>query len=262
MRRYDDPEPNENFGITVTRSPHDWTGVVFCAKQKPLHPVPHLTPKQVAPQHTGLHPSSKHGTEHMDPDGTPTVVVGNLSDLSVAMFFVSPLSSARSLKSGRWTTAQPTDAFRHPTAGVKASVSRRMFGCPKTALNRVVAREPANKGDHGLDVAAFGLARSASHPASYRAIEWQILRRFLPPHLGPSEIDGAPADELNNTKECGAPDDTPNRPTTSNASKPWYSPCSDMRHILAAQGFQRSIWTKYRICEERSLTASQCFGEA
>jgi hypothetical protein len=165
MRRYDNPEPSENFSTTVTKSPHNWTGVLSRATQNARNPLPHLTPKQTAPQHTGLHPSFKHGTEHMDPDGTPTVVIGNLSDLSVTMFFLSPLRSARSLKSksSRWTTALPTGPVRHPTTGVKTPVSTWMFGRPKTALNHLVARLLVNEGHHGRDVAAF-----ARHPANYQ----------------------------------------------------------------------------------------------
>jgi hypothetical protein len=61
--------------------------------------------------------------------------------------------------------ALPTGAV-HPTTGVKTSVSRRIFGCQKTALNQLVARLLVNDGHNGRDVAAFGLARSARLPLS------------------------------------------------------------------------------------------------
>jgi hypothetical protein len=184
----------------------------------------------------------------MDPDGTPTVVIGNLSDLSVTMSFVSPLSCARSLKSGRWTTALPTDAVPHPTAGL---TSRPKFGSPKIALNHVVARQPADEGDHGRDVAAFGLARFTRLPANYlrassrKAIGRQILRQSLDRISDPLEWTVHLPVNLAMRKN-GAADDTPNWPRTSNASKPWYSLCSDMRHTLSARGLQRSIWAKYQ----------------
>jgi hypothetical protein len=165
------------------------------------------------------------------------------------MFFRSPLRCARFLKakSSRWTTALPTGAVRHPATGVKTSVSRRMLRYRKTVLHHLVARLPVNVGDNGRDAAAFRLAYSARHPANHlRASSRQAMRAdlaMLGPHLGPSEIDGAPAD-LNNMKECGAPDDNPNWPTTiisySNASKPCYSTCSDKRHTLGARGQQSS----------------------
>ena len=166
-----------------------------------------LTPKHSAPQHTGLHLSSRHATEHMVPDETPTVTVGHLSDLSVIMFFVSLLSCARSLKSKsrRWTTALPIGAVRHPTTGVKTSASRRMFGCPKTELNHLVAPLLVNEGAHGRDVTAFGLARS--------------------PRIPLTTCEQAPATQvglgIRLARIC--------------------------RHTLGARDLQRSIWDKYQI---------------
>jgi hypothetical protein len=129
------------------------------------------------------------------------------------MLFRTPLRCARFLKtqSNRRTTALPTGAVRHRTTGV-TSASRRILGYQKTALNHLVARLLVNEADNGRDV-ALGLARSNRHPANHlRASPRQALKAdlaMLRRHLGPSEIDGAPADQLNNMKECGAPDDSP-----------------------------------------------------
>ena len=76
-------ESDDDFCVTVTKRPHHAPAAFLRARQNPAHPTPRQPAKRLAPQHTGLHLSSKPATQHMHPDETPTVVVGNLSDFEL-----------------------------------------------------------------------------------------------------------------------------------------------------------------------------------
>jgi hypothetical protein len=158
---------------------------------KPSISRPHLTPKQTAPQHYGI--ASRLRTRYRDPDETPTSAVGNLSVLSLTMFFVALLSCARSLKtkSSRWTAALPTGAI-HPTTGVKTSLSRRIFGYEKTALNYLVARLLINESDNGGSVPASAWQGRPAVPLTpYERAPAKRLNADLAilwPHVGSSEV--------------------------------------------------------------------------